>query len=262
MPTKIAIINQKGGVGKTTTTVNLAGAFAEMGRRVLAVDVDSQGDLSSVFLEGHEALPFSVADLFGEQGIQAGDLIQTTDYLGIDVIPADRRLNVVDRTNDFLAGPAVTALVEVLAELPVYDVVLLDCAPRSHLSSFAALCAADLVLVPVEVESFAVRSLAAVEDDLALVRQLFSPGPAVRYFLSKVPPGGKAQERCRATMAAALGPGALLQTAIPLMAGFRSAINVRCPIGFTRKTKPAEIMRAFAREILEVPAHGGNQRAA
>src|SRR5712691_1255274 len=66
---KIAIVNHKGGVGKTSTSVHLAGALAEMGYRILLVDCDSQGDLSALFLSGHENLPYTIADVFAGTGI-------------------------------------------------------------------------------------------------------------------------------------------------------------------------------------------------
>jgi chromosome partitioning protein len=266
---RVAIINQKGGVGKTTTTVNLAGAFAELGLHVLAIDVDSQGDLSSVFLDGHEQLPHSLASLFGSAGVSAQDLIQRTEIRGqrsgsIDVIPADSRLNDVDQTNGYLAQPNVTAIGDALGELGEhestrYQMVLMDCAPTSHLSTFSALAAADLILVPVEVETFAVRGLAQVQRDFARV-QHFHQGAQIRYFLSKVPGASKAQATARTALTEILG-GGILNTAVPMMAGFRTANKLRAPIVFARKkSKGADIMRALAREVLEIGA--GKEMAA
>ena len=83
MALKFAITLHKGGVGKTTTTANLAGVLAEQGSRVLLIDCDSQGDLSSLFLDGHESLPYSVADVFADTGVLTQDLILPTAFLGI-----------------------------------------------------------------------------------------------------------------------------------------------------------------------------------
>jgi len=82
-------------------TTNLAGVLAEQGQRVLLIDCDSQGDLSSVFLDRHEHLPHTVADLFADTGILAEDLIQPTPFAGISIIPADRRLELFEQTHGF-----------------------------------------------------------------------------------------------------------------------------------------------------------------
>src|SRR5207302_9952108 len=95
---KFAITLHKGGVGKTTTTTNLAGALAAQGQRVLLIDCDSQGDLSSVLLDDHEKLPHTVADLFADTGVLAEHLIRPTHFARIAIIPADRRLDRFQRT--------------------------------------------------------------------------------------------------------------------------------------------------------------------
>ena len=106
---KIAIINQKGGCGKTTTAVHLSATLAEMGHRVLAIDCDSQGDLSTVYLPDHERLPCSVADIFANTGAFTADILQPTPYQNLAVIPADERLNAHDLTHGYEDDPQRTA---------------------------------------------------------------------------------------------------------------------------------------------------------
>lgn len=254
---RVAIINHKGGVGKTTTTVNLAGALAETGRRVLVLDCDSQGDLSSVLLDDHEALPRTIADLFTGAGVEARDLVRPSRFPNISVLPADRRLNAVDQTHGFLTQPNVTCIAHALAEIEDgFDAVLMDCPPRSHLTAFAALVAADRVLVPVEAETFAVRSLAALEEDYHAVRTSFHPDLTIHYFLSKVPANPKTQERTRQILAGALGEQNVFRTCIPHLAAYRSAINVRKPVVIHKDhTRAAKIVRRFAAELLALPPH-------
>src|SRR5215211_7624609 len=98
---RITIINQKGGCGKTTTAVHLSATLSAMGHRVLAVDCDSQGDLSAIYCPEHESLPYSLADIFGETGIFTADIIRPTSYPGLSVLPADDRLNQYDLTHGY-----------------------------------------------------------------------------------------------------------------------------------------------------------------
>jgi chromosome partitioning protein len=247
---RVAVINQKGGVGKTTTSVNLAGAIAEQGASVLLIDVDCQGDLSSIFLNDHESLTLTIADLFTDAGIGAADIIRPTRFPNIGIVPADRRLNAVDATHDFLSSPYLTAIGDVLREVEgKYDYAIMDCAPRSHLSAFAALVAADLVLVPVEVENFAVRSIAVIEDDVAIARR-FNPNLQLKYFLSKVATSSKTQQHCRTVLTDALGETNVFKTAVPMMATYRTAINIRKPVTVAKgKTKAAYVIRQFATEV-------------
>jgi cellulose biosynthesis protein BcsQ len=126
-----------------------------------------------------------------------------------------------------------------------------------------ALVAADHVLVPVEVENFAVRSLATTEDDYHAVKQLFNARTTIHYFLSKVSTSSKTHERSRQMLTHALGEQNVFKTAIPLMATYKSAINVRKPITVHKpKTKAAQIMRDFAAELLGVSYDHADQAAA
>ena len=250
---KIAIINHKGGVGKTSTTVHLSGTLAAMGYRVLICDCDSQGDLSALYVPGHEALPYSIADIFGGNMIPTKELVQQTLYPNICVITADARLNVFDKTHGFENDPNVHCLADAVSEVEAdFDFVLYDCPPRPHLSSFAALVSASEVLIPCQASQFSVRSMAKLMQEIELAQQHLNPQLKIRgYFLSMISSRSTTQQKYREMLVEALGDELVLRTAIPIMATFESAINVGKPISaHSPKSKAAQVMTDFAMELI------------
>jgi chromosome partitioning protein len=250
---KIAIINHKGGVGKTSTTVHLSGSLAAMGYRVLICDCDSQGDLSSIYLTDHEALPYSIADIFGGRGLPTADLVQPTFHDNIFVIPADARLNQVDKTHGFEEDPNVQALADAVSQVEAeFDFIIFDCPPRPHLSSFAALIAATEVLIPCQASQFSVRSMAKLLQEIDLAKRSLNPQLKIAgYFLSMVSSRSSTQQKYREMLVEALGEELVLKTAIPVMATFESAINYGKPVSIhSPKSKAAQVMSAFAMELI------------
>ena len=256
---RIAICNHKGGVGKTSLTVHLSGALAEMGLHVLLVDADSQGDLSSVFLDDPETLPYTLADFFTGSGLPARSILQPGRFPNIAILPADKRLNDLDKTTGYAESPLAEVLADALDDLAdAFDVALLDCPPRPHLTGYASLVAADELLVPVQASQFSMRSLAPLHEEVQLVQQHWNPALTIRgYLMSMVPPRAKRQEEMRATLTQALGAERLLRSMVPLMEAFETAVNLRRPITLTVKNKPARnkaanVIRELAQELLGV----------
>ena len=179
-----AICNQKGGVGKTTTTINLGAALAEQGRRVLLVDFDPQGALSvGLGFQPHE-LDVTIYNLLMERNLTAPDVLFKTSVDGMDLLPS----------NIDLAGAEVQLVHEVGREfvlgrvlqpvLPEYDVVLIDCQPSLGLLTVNALTCADGVLVPLECEYFALRGVALLMETIEKVRSRLSPKLAMDGLLA------------------------------------------------------------------------------
>ena len=155
----LSISNNKGGVGKTHTVFHLAGALAESGRRVLAVDLDPQGSLSGLFLE--QISGPTLYDVLSEQ-LPLVRAIRKTPFGPIDVVPADQRLESLGAALQNEPDQQIrldTALRERQAEPAPYDVVLLDCPPNIGVATRNALAAADGVLVPLEADKFSVDGL-------------------------------------------------------------------------------------------------------
>jgi chromosome partitioning protein len=252
---KFAITLHKGGVGKTTTTTNLAGALAEQGQRVLLIDCDSQGDLSSVFLDEHEKLPHTVADLFADTGVLTEDLIRPTAFAGISIIPADRRLEHFEQTHGFKHQELTRCLTDAITEVADrFDYVLMDTATRPHLTGYAALVACDVAVIPLEAARFSFRSVASIRNYVELESDARSLNPAmeIRYFLSKRK-RNKVHDACRQALAQILGPRALLTTEIPDSAAVNTALHLRKPLTLhSKRSKPAEAYRQLIKELLEV----------
>ncbi|GAA1897056.1 AAA family ATPase [Lapillicoccus jejuensis] len=171
----IAMCNQKGGVGKTTTTINLGAALAELGRRVLLVDFDPQGALSVGFGVRANELDRTVYDLLVERGLDIHDLIQPTRTPGLDVVPANIDLSAAEVQ---LVGEVAREQILARALRPVldeYDVVLIDCQPSLGLLTVNALTAAHGVLIPLECEFFAMRGVALLVETIEKITDRLNP---------------------------------------------------------------------------------------
>src|SRR5687767_14326201 len=160
----LAMCNQKGGVGKTTTAINLGAALAEYGRRVLLVDFDPQGSLSvGLGISPHD-LNMTIYDLIMERGAGTEDVLRSTDVKGMDLIPSNIDLSAaeVQLVTEIAREQALARVLKpVLAD---YDHVIIDCQPSLGLLTVNALTASDAVVVPLECEFFALRGVALLVE--------------------------------------------------------------------------------------------------
>ncbi len=172
---RVAIANQKGGVGKTTTAINIATAMAATGWRVLLIDLDPQGNASTGIGVGTAERTTSSYDLLVDQAPLA-ECVMPTRIPGLDLVPATVDLsgaevelvavdNRTDRLRDALNGAAGAA----------YDVCFIDCPPSLGLLTLNALCAADTLLVPLQCEFFALEGLSQLLQTVERVQQRFNP---------------------------------------------------------------------------------------
>lgn len=171
----IALCNQKGGVGKTTTTINLGAALAEYGRKVLIVDFDPQGAASvGLGVSPHE-LDRTVYNLLMERDADIHTLIQQTATPNLDLLPANIDLSAAEVQ---LVGEVARETVLARALRPVlddYDVIFIDCQPSLGLLAVNALTAAHGVLIPLECEFFALRGVALLVETIDKIRDRLNP---------------------------------------------------------------------------------------
>jgi chromosome partitioning protein len=170
----IAMCNQKGGVGKTTTTINLAAALSEYGRKVLAVDFDPQGALSAgLGIKTHD-VP-TIYDLLRGTVKKTSDAIQHSSVPGLDVIPANIDLSAaeVHLVNEVAREQILAGVLKQVKN--DYDVIIVDCQPSLGLLTVNALTAAHGVIIPLECEFFALRGVALLIETIDKVRERLNP---------------------------------------------------------------------------------------
>lgn len=171
----IAMCNQKGGVGKTTSTINLGAALAEYGRRVLLVDFDPQGALSVGLGVNPMELDVTVYNLLMERGLTADEVLLKTAVPGMDLLPSNIDLSAaeVQLVSEVARESALARALKPL--LPDYDFVIIDCQPSLGLLTVNALTAAHSVIVPLECEFFALRGVALLTETIEKVCERLNP---------------------------------------------------------------------------------------
>jgi chromosome partitioning protein len=173
--TVLAMCNQKGGVGKTTSTINLGAALAEYGRRVLLVDFDPQGALSvGLGVQPHQ-LDQTIYNLIMERKTTLEDVIMPTSVEGMDLLPSNIDLSAAEVQLVTEVGREQTLGRCIAPVLDRYDYVLVDCQPSLGLLTVNALACADGVLIPLECEFFSLRGVALLMDTIEKVQDRLNP---------------------------------------------------------------------------------------
>ncbi|NMI00144.1 ParA family protein [Pseudonocardia acidicola] len=171
----IAVANQKGGVGKTTSTINLGAALTEYGRRVLLVDFDPQGALSvGLGVQPHH-LETTIYNLLMERGAETDEVIRPTSVEGMDLLPSNIDLSAAEVQLVSEVGREQALGRALKRVLDRYDVVLVDCQPSLGLLTINALACADAVLIPLACEFFSLRGVALLMDTIDKVRERLNP---------------------------------------------------------------------------------------
>jgi len=170
----ISIVNQKGGVGKTTTAVNLASSVAQMGKKVLLVDMDSQANATSSFGISQKKVQYTIYDIL-INNVEIKDVIVTSAYDNIDVIPSHIDLAgaeiemVVANNREFLLKNALNTIRH------LYDFIFIDCPPSLGLLTLNGLAASNSILIPIQPEYFALEGVSKLINTVRQVKKRINP---------------------------------------------------------------------------------------
>ncbi len=253
-PKIISVANQKGGVGKTTTAINLAAALVEEGVRVLVVDLDPQGNASTGLGVETAERQFNTYDLLlGEADLK--DVIQFIDDEGMAIIPATVDLSSADielMSNEKRSFLLYDALRQPAMDEFDWDYVLIDCPPSLNLLTVNAMVASDSVLIPLQSEFFALEGLSQLMLTVREVRQTANPklrieGVVLTMFDKRNNLSQQVEEDARANLGEIV-----FNTKIPRNVRVSEAPSFAQPVlQYDPLSKGAEAYRALAREVLD-----------
>lgn len=180
----ISVVNQKGGVGKTTTTVNLGAALAEQGKRVLMIDIDAQSNLTTHLGLGVKEDPNDLAEVAKGPEWTVYDVLKGTKRIqdvviqrseNLDIVPSSLLLSAADLELGGVVGRELLLKRAIDKVREAYDVILIDCPPTLGLLSLNALAAVDKVIVPVQSEYLALHGVRQLLDTIDQVRSVYNP---------------------------------------------------------------------------------------
>ncbi|MBR6745765.1 MAG: ParA family protein [Muribaculaceae bacterium] len=178
----IAIANQKGGVGKTTTTINLGASLATTGKRTLIIDADPQANATSGYGIDPRSMASSIyeclVDNYPIDGSQIKTCVDKLDLIGSRIDLAGAEIELINKPN---RERVLATLLEPLKE--VYDYILIDCSPSLGLITVNALTAADSVIIPVQAEYFALEGISKLLNTIRIIKSKLNPGLEIEGFL-------------------------------------------------------------------------------
>ena len=169
----IAIVNQKGGVGKTTTAVNLAAAVGAKGKKVLLVDIDPQGNATSGMGIEKRQLQFSAYDILINDA-KASEVIKTSKFKNVDILPANMNLAGAELELVEIKNRETKLKLSLAHIKEQYDYIFMDCPPSLGLITLNALCAADTIMVPIQCEYYALEGLSQLMATVRQVKRLYN----------------------------------------------------------------------------------------
>lgn len=243
----LAVTNQKGGVGKTTTTINVAYNLAKAGKKVLLVDLDPQGNASSGLSVNKTGK--TTRDVLSSN-VGLSDAVQETAYKNLSVLPTDSELATLE-TEIATAKDRAIRLKKVLTDSD-FDVILIDCPPSLGLLTVNALVAANSVIIPVQTEYYALEGLGQLLETMKLVRQALNPHLAILGVVMTM-------HNARTTLSAQVEEqlkknfkDRLFETVVPRNIRVAEAPSHGVPVGeYDKWSKGARAYKNLSKEVME-----------
>jgi chromosome partitioning protein len=258
VPHTIAFLNKKGGVGKTSTCHHLAGTLARQGRRVLLLDADPQASLTQGFW-GPEAMrsiaaEASVAALFDPMSTPIpAAMVRPSGLEHVDLVPGSEALTPFNHPDTARWAAHQDGMRDFLAECRGrYDLVLIDCPPNLHLCSWAALVAADAVVVPLQAEDYGAQGIASVQSALSAVQAHANPSLRLLGYLITMYDRRLGIHTMYEEMLRRLYGADVFTSHFPLAKDFKEAVAARLPIShYKPRSAAAKATEAVAAELLQ-----------
>jgi chromosome partitioning protein len=248
--TVIAVTNQKGGVGKTTSSINIAYYLAKMGKRTLLIDFDPQGNATSGLGVDKQALQATMADVMLEKR-SLSDIIVETEHKNLSLAPSTP---ILANTEVELAQAQrrFSRLKNAIDQLKVFDIVIIDCPPSLSLLTVNGLISARYVLLPVQTEFYALEGLSQLLETMQIIRKNMNPvldiiGVLPTMTDSRTTLSGQVLDEIRKHF-----PGKVFKHTIPRNIRLAEAPSHGVPIGaYDRFSKGARAYKAVTKEVLE-----------
>jgi chromosome partitioning protein len=249
MPKIIAISNEKGGVAKTTTSVSLAGALAELGKEVLLVDLDPQANLTLALGISPQKVRRSIADIFLNSTRPLSVSLETA-IPGLDLIPANSEMGMVERFLP-IRQKFKFILCEALASIDVYDTIILDCPPSLGVITQNALVAAELMIIPTQAEYFSTYALKNIMGTIRFIRESDNPELKYRILITmqdiRIRSHKTLSEQLRSTF-----DKAVFKTVIQVDTKLRETTIAGLPIThYVPRSRGAQQYRSLAQELTQ-----------
>ncbi len=247
----VSMCNQKGGVGKTTTTINLGASLAEFGHRVLLVDFDPQGSLSvGLGLNPHE-MDLTIYNLLMDRETRLDEVVVPSGTEGMDLLPSNIDLSAAEVQLVHEVAREQTLQRVLAPALDHYDIILIDCQPSLGLLTVNALTASDGVIVPLECEYFALRGVALLKTTIDKVRERLNPKLEIDGVLGTMFDGRTLHSREVMERLVSAWGDTVFHTVIRRTVKFSDATVVGEPItSYASSSTGADAYRQLAKEVL------------